>query len=254
MSHSSSSTESASEITAPRNRAVLRMRMLAFAMCAVLLDSGSPPNALGQATKIPEPNPRAEPGAAPACVRRKGDALDFSGTNVVSTVLGEETPEDGIKHLANQRDGLTTVEGIQGLPSRHLNRRPEKKDFGYVYFSIHPTFKSTELRNARIEIEYYTATPLYLRLQYDGMEGETPRIYKPVLPEGGRRVNFGNVATFGGLAGSNHFQTAVFHVTNAAFLNSQNGGADFRLEVNPPEIYIRRVAVIREGAKDGLSQ
>ena len=117
------------------------------------LASSSPENACGQAAKPPELNQPPNSDNAPPRARRKGDALDFSRTNAVSTVLGEETPEDGIKHLANQRDGLTTVEGIQGLPSKHLNRKPEKKAFGYVCFSNHPTFKSTGSRNAGSEIE-----------------------------------------------------------------------------------------------------
>ena len=40
--------------------------------------------------------------------------------------------------------------------------------------------------------------------------------------------------------------TAVAATTNAVFMNSQRDGADFRLEVVPPDIYVRRVTVTRE--------
>jgi hypothetical protein len=48
---------------------------------------------------------------------------------------------------------------------------------------------------------------------------------------------------------SGDWQTAEFHLTEPALLNSQHGGADFRLDVNPPEIYVRRVTLTREEAK-----
>jgi len=38
----------------------------------------------------------------------------------------------------------------------------------------------------------------------------------------------------------------VAATTNAVFMNSQRDGADFRLEVVPPDIYVRRVTVTRE--------
>jgi hypothetical protein len=48
------------------------------------------------------------------------------------------------------------------------------------------------------------------------------------------------------LDGAKEWETATFHLRDAAFEGSQNGGADFRFEVLPPELYIRRVTITRE--------
>jgi hypothetical protein len=41
---------------------------------------------------------------------------------------------------------------------------------------------------------------------------------------------------FAPVQGSNESQNATFNVTEGVFMNSQNGGADFRLEVTPAGI------------------
>jgi hypothetical protein len=48
------------------------------------------------------------------------------------------------------------------------------------------------------------------------------------------------------------WQTCSFELKDPAFLNSQNGGADFRFWVEPPELYVRRVTVIDESRLAGL--
>ena len=47
------------------------------------------------------------------------------------------------------------------------------------------------------------------------------------------------------LGGSGEWQTETFELNDAHFQNRQNGGADFRLRVNCPEFYIRRVTVTK---------
>jgi len=64
---------------------------------------------------------------------------DFSNTNSVSVLLGQESSEDGIRHLWKQSDGRTTIESLDGVPCRYLNRT--NKSFGYLYFAIADTFK-----------------------------------------------------------------------------------------------------------------
>jgi hypothetical protein len=41
-------------------------------------------------------------------------------------------------------------------------------------------------------------------------------------------------------------QDNVFHIRNATFENAQNGGADFRLTIRPPDLYVRRVTLTRQ--------
>jgi hypothetical protein len=172
--------------------------------------------------------------------------VDFSTSNVVSTLLGKEGFDDGVVHLANERDGRTSVEDLDGVTCRYLNRRFEDRTHGYLYFALHPDFKCDELKAAWIEIEYFLPSPAFLRLQYDAMEGNVHRQYKGVMAREGEMATLGASARFTRVSGSNAWQIATFHIKDGAFMNSQNGGADFRLEVIPPEIYVRRVTVTRE--------
>ena len=84
------------------------------------------------------------------------------------------------------------------------------------------------------------------RVQFDGMNGDTHQRYLPVLAEGATVMRFGTGADYATAPEIGHWAIATFHLTNAVFRNSQKGGADFRIEVVPPDIYLRRVAVIRE--------
>jgi hypothetical protein len=171
---------------------------------------------------------------------------DFSTSNTVSVLLGQKGSQDGLRHLAKEPDGRTTIENLEGVPCRHHNRKPDNKQFGYVYFVIDPTFKREELKAARIEVEYLLPAPCFLRLQYDAMEGEAHRSYKSVVATSGETVSWGAGIQYMHIQATNAWRTATFHIKDGAFLNSQNGGADFRLEFTPAEIYVRRVSVTRE--------
>jgi hypothetical protein len=195
-------------------------------------------------------------GPVPAASAAQGAAAtrDYRTTNVVRVLLGQEGPEDGIRHLAEERDGRTTIETVEGVPCRYLNRRPEQKGNGFLYFAIHPDFKLEELKTARIEIEYRAVTSGYLRLQYDGTEGETHKPYKSALPIDEKLVTLGTGTRFIRFQATNEWRTVSFQVTDGVFMNSENGGADFRMEIFPPEIYVRRVSVTREGGKPPVPQ
>jgi hypothetical protein len=110
------------------------------------------------------------------------------------------------------------------------------------------------LKAVRIEVEYFVATPGLFRLQYDAMEGQTHRRHKSVVAESGEVRDMGGSVRFTRIRGSNTWQTATFHITDGAFMNSQNGGADFRLEITPPDIYLHRVSVTREDVKAAVPQ
>lgn len=173
-----------------------------------------------------------------------GEVKDFSSSNVVTLWLGQESDNEGLATLSRQSDGQTTVESLDGVTCRHLDRKP--KGNGFLYFAIHPDFKSEELKLVRIEMEYLMKVSGLFRLQYDGTEGETHKPYRSVVAEGGEVAHLGGRIRFTRVQQINTWQTATFFITNGVFLNSQNGGADFRLEVMPPDIYVRRVSVARE--------
>ena len=174
----------------------------------------------------------------------------FSTTNRVSVVLGQEKPEeDGLRHLANAGRSRTSIQVLDGVPCRYLNRVTEGRYCGSLYFAISPSFKREGLENARVEIEYLAKPNSSFRLQFDGMDGDTHRMYLPVLAQGAPVTRIGTGADYGAIPTSGVWSVATFHLTNAVFLNSQRDGADFRLEVVPPEIHLRRVTLTREAAQ-----
>jgi hypothetical protein len=168
------------------------------------------------------------------------ETRDFSTSNVVSILLGKDDAGDGVRHLDRERDGPTTVATLEGVPCRYLHRKPQNKSMAYMYFVVHPTFKAAEMKRATVEVEYFDGVSGVFGLHYDAIESPGNRAYV----EANRLVR---------LRGSNVWQTATFQLKEPSFANSQNGGADFRLWVSPPELYVRRVSVIR-GSDQNLSR
>ena len=171
----------------------------------------------------------------------------FGRPNIVSVVLGQEKPEaEGLRHLPDAAGGHTTVEFVGGVPCRYINRLREMRLSAALYFALSPSFKQQGLKDARVEVEYLTKTTTYFRLQYDAMDGESHRIYRPALPEKVPVTKLGMGADYAISATPGTWSVATFHLRDAVFENSQRDGADFRIEVIPSEIYVRRVAVMRE--------
>lgn len=170
---------------------------------------------------------------------------DFSTSNSVSLILGEEKSLSGLRHLSGEADGRTIITNLDEVLCRYLNRTVERRPWGEFYFDIAPSFKRDGLFSGRVEIEYLSPHTNSIRLQFDGILNGRNAPYVPVLPEGTveMRQLFRN---FYSLPASNGMWTvATFQITNATFRNSQNGGADFRLEVVPPELYVRRITLTR---------
>ena len=165
---------------------------------------------------------------------------DYSRTNAVSIRMEDESPQDGLRHLALEGDGRTTVTNLNGVICRQMKR--EGRPNGYLYFTINPSFKSAGLTNARCEVEYYSPVRATCRLQYDAVESDTHQPYKYASSAIIRAVP------------TNLWKTVTFRLLNGVFMNSQNGGADFRLEAIPPDIYVRRVTLLRENATAGLAR
>jgi hypothetical protein len=158
---------------------------------------------------------------------------DFSKTNSVTILLGEVEKEygTGLQHIYHERDGLTTPAMINGVPCRHLKR--ERGGLGYLYFIVDPAFKRGGHKSVSIEIEYLAPRKGTLGVQYDASQANPPKPYMSV-----EQVEY--------LSGAKEWKTALFYIRNASFANAQNGGADFRFVVSPPELYVRRVTVTRD--------
>ena len=170
---------------------------------------------------------------------------DFSKSNAVTLLLAEAAPEDGLKHSFREKDGLTTIVKVGELPCRLLNMKETRQE-AYLYFTIDPAFKKNDMRNVKIEVEYFDGVfddnPAAFGIHYDGRgvaRGSNPA-YKPA-------------SQTARLSGSDAWRVATFQVRDAAFMNSQNGRSDFRISVRPPELYVRRVTVTRENLKPVLN-
>ncbi len=169
---------------------------------------------------------------------------DHSRSHSVTLVLAKESPEDGLRHLAAEPDGRTSLTNLDGVACRHLNR--VGRSSGFFYFTISPSFKRAGLSNALCTVEYFCPTRGNFRLQYDGTEFDTHRPYKSVIAEEGTPVRLGGNNDHARMPVANSWEITTFPITEAIFANSQNGGADFRLEFLPPDVFIRRVTLTRQ--------
>jgi serine/threonine protein kinase len=151
-------------------------------------------------------------------------ALSLKGTSV-SIEMGATNSEKGLREVIGQQDGMTAPNMIAGKECRLLASGARSR----CYFEISAAGKSTNLMNARIEVEYYANAPGVLQLQFDGVASKQTPHYT-----GGGKVNF---------SGEQGWQTANFHVKRARFGNGERGGADFRLTTSSPELYIHRVTL-----------
>jgi hypothetical protein len=190
----------------------------------------------------------APPLAAPvpesaAITEADPEPQDFSTSDTLSIVLGENESGQGVRLIARERDGLTAVATVNGKQCRRLDLPPAKggkaRDKGYFYFALDPSFKQGGAQVVRIEVEYCSESTATLALQYDAIAAS--RNLSSIYTRTGSRV---------ALDASSEWETAAFHIRNGAFENAQNGGADFRLEITPPELSVRRVTVTREREED----
>lgn len=172
--------------------------------------------------------------------------VDYSTSNSVSLVLGEEKAGAGLRHLSDEGDGRTIVTNLDGVACRYLNLVVRQKLWGEFYFDLSPSFKREGLARGRIEVEYLSPNTNGLRLQFNGIQNGRASAYVPVLPVGTTATRELFRSAYALPPSNGVWTVAVFEITNATFPNTQNGGADFRVEVVPPEMYVRRVTVIRE--------
>jgi len=123
---------------------------------------------------------------------------NYSSSNQISVLLAEDEPgTGGLQHLINAGGGHASIQNLDGVPCCYLNRINENRMYASLYFAIDPSFKRERLKNARVEIEYLAKRDTAFRLQFDGLDGDTHRMYKPVLPEGARVMRFGTGADYG---------------------------------------------------------
>ena len=149
----------------------------------------------------------------------------------VSIELGEINRESGVV-LRFHGDGKPVPVSIDGVECRLVESKPDKNY--YFYFAVDPDFKRDDRMDVAIVVEYLDKGEGHFILQYDA--SSTNRSLATVyltLNEAER------------LTDSGKWKKGYFLARRATFRNSQNGQSDFRLELRTPELFVRRVSVIR---------
>ncbi len=162
--------------------------------------------------------------------RPRGPYSDFKSVSVTLQATNEAR---GLVQF-EFADGATTPAEAGGeacraaVPTLHGGR--------YLYFRIDDSFKWAGQMLVDAAVEYFDAGSGTFRLEYDGPD--------PNAPFNGAYTASKTTAT---LTNSGRWRTAKFRLLEARFLNSQNGGADFRIAVQADPFYVRRVTVTRLG-------
>lgn len=162
--------------------------------------------------------------------RPRGPYSDFK---TVSVTLQASNESHGLTQF-EFADGATAPAEIGGRACRVV--APTVHAGRYVYFQVHESFKWADQMLVDVEVEYYDQGSGTFRIEYDGPD--------PNAPFNGAYTASRTSVT---LANSKQWKTAKFRLLEAKFLNSQNGGSDFRLNVQGDPLHLARVTMSRLG-------
>ena len=162
----------------------------------------------------------------------------YTDARCLSISLQETNREDGLKQI-EWADGVTAPATVAGSASRGV--QPTTHGGSYIYFRIDDSFKWSVKMNVSIVVEYFDASPGSVGIEFDGSDMNAP--FRGAYSSSSRVV---------GLTGSKTWKSATFPLTDAVLMNSQNGGADFRLNVNAKQFFVRKVQVVRPGLEASI--
>jgi serine/threonine protein kinase len=162
--------------------------------------------------------------AAPTPAPSLAPAPPLSGTTV-SIELGRVNREKGLRELTGMGNAATSPANIGGKECRLLKLRGRR---AHCDFQIAPAFKRPGAMNARIQVEYYAASPGVMYVLFDGSARQSPHY------SNGGRINFD---------GAGVWKITNYQLNDALFRNGQTNGADFRLATTSPELYLHSVTV-----------
>jgi hypothetical protein len=155
----------------------------------------------------------------------------YTGAKSVTIALGSQNRSAGLRQVDND-DGLTVPATMDGHETRTLQTTPAGGR--YIYFIVDDSFKQAPSLNGKLRIDLFDAAPGSLAVEYDGNDVSAPF--------SGAYTRSPDVAP---MTGGKTWHAAEFRLPAARFLNSQNRGADFRLVLSAPGIYVRRVTLTR---------
>jgi hypothetical protein len=144
-----------------------------------------------------------------------------------SITLGQKKEEHGLK-LISEGDGRVTPTAASGVACVQLDTRQEN----YIYFSVDPSLKTSKHLSATLWVEFLAPVSGRFDVQYDG--------YK----FGERKDSIWSDTRTGIIFdGTPQWNRVALEIDDARLENRQNYHADFRLRVNCPEFYVRRVTL-----------
>jgi hypothetical protein len=157
-------------------------------------------------------------------------ARPADATATFSVQFADQDVPNGLRRCEVSTDGSTEPGEMGGHKCRVALRRSNTP--GYIYFAFDPALRSSQIRDAVVTVEYFDYAPGEFRLNYDAVDltQNRPSPYRSA-EEREKCV------------GSQQWRKARFLARSPRFQHSQNGGADFRIELRIPELYVRRVTV-----------
>ena len=162
--------------------------------------------------------------------RPRGPYSDFKAVYVI---LKQTNAEHGLVQF-DHADGVTAPDNIDNSDCRVMVKTQHAGR--YIYFRIDESFKWADTMLVEVNVEYYDAGSGSFRIEFDGSDTNAPFQ--------GAYTASSSIVT---LKNSWRWLNATFKLTGARFLNSQNGGADFRIAINADTFAVRKVTVARQG-------
>jgi len=168
--------------------------------------------------KYPDPLPR--PGSK--------IGKEYANAESVQIRLEDGLKEQGLYLVRGQPDGPVSIGERAG---RSCLFSPETKNTTYLYFSIADPFTFEEKHPMEIRVTYLDTGFSQFLLQYDSHDRKATLngVYKD--------------STVVRCENSGQWKTAIFPLTDARFVNRQNGASDFRLAIFAGSLAVSEISV-----------
>jgi hypothetical protein len=161
---------------------------------------------------------------------------EYSDAKAVSNSLQATNIEAGLYQF-DLADGLTAATNVAGSSCRAAITN----SYGgrYIYFRVDDSFKWSTSMQLSIQVEYFDSAGGSFWIDFDGSDRNAP--FQGAYSRSGLTV---------ALTGTGNWRTVIFSLPGVRFLNSQNGGADFRIGLSTSQFFVRLVKVLRPGVPD----
>ncbi len=155
----------------------------------------------------------------------------FTNAKSVSLQLGMTNLDSGLRQIECE-DGTTAFVRVAGRDARRV--KPFQNSSRYLYFVVDDSFQPAGIVNARLSVDYFDERAGSLLVEFDGSDPDAPF-----------QGAYSRSDTVVKLVGDRRWKTASFNLPAARWLNSQNGGADFRLVGEGTELVISHLELQR---------